>query len=81
MGEDGLLKLTNLAISSILTDNNAQNSSGTPGYTALEVLCHQNHGLSVDFFALGVIGYECMFGKRPYVGTNRKEIRDIMIKT
>lgn len=30
----------------------------------------------MDYFALGIIGYECMFGKRPYVGSNRKEIRD-----
>jgi len=25
---------------------------------------------------MGVIAYECMFGKRPYVGKDRKEIRD-----
>lgn len=25
---------------------------------------------------MGVIGYECMYGKRPYVGKTRKEIRD-----
>jgi Protein kinase domain len=32
--------------------------------------------VAVDYFAVGVIGYECMYGKRPYVGKNRKEIRD-----
>jgi hypothetical protein len=25
---------------------------------------------------MGVIAYECMFGKRPFVGKDRKEIRD-----
>lgn len=25
---------------------------------------------------MGVIAYECMFGKRPYQGKDRKEIRD-----
>ena len=39
-------------------------------------MCRQNHGVAVDYFAVGVIGYECMFGKRPYIGKNRKEIRD-----
>jgi serine/threonine protein kinase len=39
-------------------------------------MCRQNHGVAVDYFAMGVIGYECMFGKRPYLGKNRKEIRD-----
>jgi serine/threonine protein kinase len=43
---------------------------------APEVMCRQNHGVAVDYFAVGVIGYECMFGKRPYQGKNRKEIRD-----
>jgi serine/threonine protein kinase len=32
--------------------------------------------MAVDFFAMGVIAYECMFGKRPYTGKDRKEIRD-----
>jgi serine/threonine-protein kinase len=39
---------------------------GTPGYMAPEVMTRQNHGISVDYFALGVITYELMFGKRPY---------------
>lgn len=42
-------------------------------------MCKQNHGIAVDYFALGVICYECMFGKRPYVGKNRKEIRDAIL--
>jgi serine/threonine protein kinase len=55
---------------------NAKDTSGTPGYMAPEVMCRQNHGVAVDYFAVGVIGFECMFGKRPYVGKSRKEIRD-----
>ena len=43
---------------------------------APEVMCKQPHGIAVDYFAMGVIAYECMFGKRPYYGKNRKEIRD-----
>ena len=39
-------------------------------------MCRQNHGVAVDYFAMGVIAYECMFGKRPYQGKDRKEIRD-----
>jgi len=43
---------------------------------APEVMCRQNHGVAVDYFALGVLTYEFMCGKRPYLGKNRKEIRD-----
>jgi serine/threonine protein kinase len=43
---------------------------------APEVMCRQNHGVAVDYFAVGVIAYEAMFGKRPYLGRTRREIRD-----
>jgi len=43
---------------------------------APEVMCRQNHGVAVDYFALGVIVFECIFGFRPYRGRSRKEIRD-----
>ena len=26
-------------------------------------MCRQNHGVAVDYYALGVIAYECMIGK------------------
>jgi hypothetical protein len=45
---------------------------------APEVMCRQSHGVAVDYFALGVIGYEFMMGRRPYVGRTRKEIRDML---
>ena len=43
---------------------------------APEVMCRQNHSYGVDYFALGVICYEFMLGKRPYNGKTRKDIRD-----
>ena len=43
---------------------------------APEVLCCQNHSFAVDYFAVGVIGYEFMRGRRPYHGKNRKEIKE-----
>lgn len=39
-------------------------------------MCRQNHGIAVDYYAVGVIGYEFMMGRRPYLGRSRKEIRD-----
>jgi len=32
-------------------------------YEAPEVMCRQNHGFGVDYFALGVIAYEFMLGR------------------
>jgi serine/threonine protein kinase len=46
---------------------------------APEVMFKQNHGVAADYFAVGVIAYECMMGKRPYLGKSRKEIRDCIL--
>jgi len=58
--------ITDLGIARVWRPDNAQDTSGTPGYMgriilAPEVLCSQNHGVAVDYFAVGVIGYELMF--------------------
>jgi len=72
----GYVKITDFGIAKIFQENNFKENSGTPGYMAPEVLCSQNHTFAVDYFAVGVIGYEFMKGHRPYHGRNRKEIKD-----
>ena len=76
MEESGYIRITDLGISREWSPDNAKDTSGTPGYMAPEVMCRQNHGVAVDYFALGVMCYEFMNGRRPYVGKSRKEIRD-----
>ena len=46
---------------------------------APEVMKGQNHTFAVDFFALGIMGYEFMLGKRPYNGRSRREIKEQML--
>ena len=74
--QKGYLRLTDQGIARIWKPENSADTSGTPGYMAPEVMCRQNHGVAVDYFALGIICYECMMGRRPYNGRSRKEIRD-----
>jgi serine/threonine protein kinase len=76
LDSNGYVRLTDMGIARIWTKDNAKETSGTPGYMAPEVMCRQNHSFVADYFAVGVIGYEMMMGKRPYVGKSRKEIRD-----
>ena len=78
MDSMGYVRITDLGISREWTPDNSQDTSGTPGYMAPEVMCRQNHGVAVDYFALGVLTYEFMMGKRPYTGKSRKEIRDLI---
>ena len=69
------MKITDFGISKKYQKNNANETSGTPGYMAPEVLCKQNHSFAVDYYALGVIAYEWMLGFRPYHGNDRNEIK------
>ena len=55
--------MTDLGVSREVKPNNAEDTSGTPGYMAPEVICKMNHSYPVDFFALGVIAYEFMTGR------------------
>lgn len=59
----GYLRLTDLGIARIWKAENANETSGTPGYMAPEVMCRQNHGVAVDYYAVGVLGYELMMGR------------------
>ena len=79
LDDKGYVKLTDFGIAKIYQKENYRETSGTPGYMAPEVMCGQNHTIAVDYFALGVIGYEFMNGVRPYVGKGRKEIKEKMM--
>ena len=59
----GYLKITDFGISRIWSPKNDQDTSGTPGYMAPEVMLKSGHGIACDMFASGVIGYECIMGK------------------
>ena len=80
LDERGYVHITDMGISKMWSPENSNDTSGTPGYMAPEVMCRQNHGVAVDYFALGVVCYEFMLGKRPYPGKTRKDIRDSIIK-
>ena len=59
----GYLRVTDLGIAKVWTTDNGNDTSGTPGYMAPEVMCRQNHGVAVDYYSLGVLCYEFMFGR------------------
>ncbi len=76
LDDKGYVKITDFGIAKIQVANNSKETSGTPGYMAPEVMCCQNHTVIVDYFAVGVMGYEFMKGVRPYLGRSRKEIKE-----
>ena len=76
LDSNGYVHLTDFGIAKIDNYNNCKETSGTPGYMSPEVMCGQNHNIAVDYFAVGVMTYEFMKGFRPYLGRNRKEIKE-----
>ena len=75
----GYVRITDFGIAKENMIDNSSETSGTPGYMSPEVMRGKNHSFPVDYFAIGVIGYEFMMGRRPYYGKNRKEIKEQML--
>ena len=61
--DKGYVRITDFGIAKLFSRDNSSETSGTPGYMAPEVMCAQNHTYVVDYFALGVFGYEFMNGR------------------
>ena len=79
LDDNGYMRITDFGIAKIFQNINSTETSGTPGYMSPEVIVGHNHNQVVDYFALGVLTYEFMMGKRPYAGKNRREIKEKII--
>jgi serine/threonine protein kinase len=63
LDERGYVRITDFGIAKYHQKENSNETSGTPGYMSPEVISGQNHTFACDYFALGVIAYECMNGR------------------
>ena len=70
----GYLYLTDFGISKFYKGKLLKDQSGTPSYMAPEIFAKTGHSFSVDLYAVGVILFEMMMGKRPYPGRNRSDV-------
>ncbi|KAM3134112.1 hypothetical protein pb186bvf_013838 [Paramecium bursaria] len=80
LDEKGYVRITDLGIARQMKPENSQDTSGTPGYMAPEVMCRQNHSFAVDYYALGVIGYEFMLGRVKYYFQYKNFKRDHILE-
>ncbi|XP_061364855.1 serine/threonine-protein kinase UCNL-like [Gastrolobium bilobum] len=54
---------------------------GTEEYVAPEVVRGDGHEFAVDWWALGILTYEMLYGATPFKGKNRKEtFRNVLLK-
>ncbi|XP_050371549.1 serine/threonine-protein kinase UCN [Argentina anserina] len=66
------------------SDNGERANSfvGTVEYVSPEILRGEGHDFAVDWWALGILAYECLYGMTPFKGKSRKEtFRNVVTRT
>lgn len=75
---DGYICLADFGLSKFLedTDGRMQSFVGTLPYMAPEIINNEKYDRTVDWWALGIMLYEMMYGNLPFEHTNQKTLFD-----
>ena len=84
LDDQGYIKLTDFGLSKQLASSQETTNSfcGTVEYMAPEIIKREGHGTVTDFWSLGILIYEMLFGKLPFrsPNNNRRETMELIVK-
>lgn len=80
LSADGHIKLTDFGLSKEIGVNESTKTfCGTPEYVAPEVILREPYSFPVDWWSLGILTYEMLFGEIPFESENSKVLFDMII--
>ncbi len=77
---DGNIKIGDLGIASHVGEKNDKEIIGSLNYLAPEVIVSKKYSYQSDIYSLGVILYEFLTGRYPFIGSDSKSIMEAHIK-
>ena len=76
---EGHLLLTDFGLSKVAVDG-CRSMTGTLEYMAPEVIMEQSYGAAVDWWSLGILGFDLLTGSSPFYANNETQIRSKILK-
>ncbi|KAK1270852.1 Serine/threonine-protein kinase AtPK2/AtPK19 [Acorus gramineus] len=78
---DGHIKLTDFGLAKQFEENTRSNSMcGTVEYMAPEIILGKGHDKAADWWSVGILLFEMVTSKPPFVGSNRAKIQQKILK-
>ncbi|KAL9337102.1 hypothetical protein Peur_071590 [Populus x canadensis] len=81
LDSDGHAMLTDFGLAKEFDENTRSNSMcGTVEYMAPEIVQGKGHDKAADWWSVGILLYEMLTGKPPFIGGNRDKIQQKIVK-
>ncbi|XP_021291733.1 serine/threonine-protein kinase AtPK2/AtPK19-like [Herrania umbratica] len=78
---DGHVMLTDFGLSKQFDENTRSNSfCGTLEYMSPEIITGKGHDKAADWWSVGILLYEMLTGKPPFIGGNREKVQQKIVK-
>jgi len=75
LDDQGHIKLTDFGLSKDMDYSDSTNTfCGTSEYLAPEIIKKERYGIGIDWWALGILTYELLFGITPFCHSNRARL-------